>query len=50
MYKSFGKHDSASAMSKDAIFRIYSMTKPLASVAGMALEKGVIQLTDSVST
>jgi CubicO group peptidase (beta-lactamase class C family) len=34
----------------DSIFRIYSMTKPLASVAGMMLvEDGVIQLTDPVS-
>ena len=52
MHESFGKHNpaSSSAMPKDAIFRIYSMTKPLASVAAMALvEDGVIQLTDPVS-
>ena len=37
-------------MTKDAIFRIYSMTKPLASVAAMMLvEEGRIQLTDPVS-
>jgi CubicO group peptidase (beta-lactamase class C family) len=37
-------------MTKDAIFRIYSMTKPLASVAAMMLvEEGSIQLTDPVS-
>ena len=37
-------------MSLDSIFRIYSMTKPLASVAGMMLvEDGVIQLTDPIS-
>jgi len=37
-------------MSKDAIFRIYSMTKPLVSVAAMMLvEDGKIQLTDPVS-
>jgi CubicO group peptidase (beta-lactamase class C family) len=37
-------------MPKDAIFRIYSMTKPLVSVAAMMLvEEGRIQLTDPVS-
>ncbi|MBV9530753.1 MAG: beta-lactamase family protein [Bradyrhizobium sp.] len=37
-------------MTKDAIFRIYSMTKPLASVGAMMLvEEGRIQLTDPVS-
>jgi CubicO group peptidase (beta-lactamase class C family) len=37
-------------MQPDAIFRIYSMTKPLASVAAMMLvEDGVIQLTDPIS-
>jgi CubicO group peptidase (beta-lactamase class C family) len=37
-------------MSKDAIFRIYSMTKPLASVGAMMLvEEGKIQLNDPVS-
>ncbi len=37
-------------MQKDSIFRIYSMTKPLASVAAMTLvEDGTIQLTDPVS-
>lgn len=37
-------------MSADAIFRIYSMTKPLVSIAAMLLaEDGVVQLTDSVS-
>jgi CubicO group peptidase (beta-lactamase class C family) len=36
-------------MSRDTIFRIYSMTKPLASVAAMMLvEEGKIQLTDPV--
>ena len=34
----------------DAIFRIYSMTKPMVSVAAMLLvEDGVLQLTDPVS-
>src|SRR5207244_5064886 len=36
-------------MTEDAIFRIYSMTKPLASVAAMILvEDGRLQLTDPV--
>ncbi len=38
------------AMKTDSIFRIYSMTKPLASTAVMILvEEGKIQLTDPVS-
>jgi CubicO group peptidase (beta-lactamase class C family) len=38
------------AMKQDAIFRIYSMSKPLVSVAAMMLvEDGVLQLTDPVS-
>src|SRR5262245_33393197 len=38
------------AMGVDAVFRIYSMTKPLVSVAAMMLvEDGKIQLTDPVS-
>ena len=37
-------------MKLDSIFRIYSMTKPLASVTAMMLvEDGVIQLTDPIS-
>ena len=37
-------------MTKDAIFRIYSMTKPLASAAAMMLvEEGRMQLTDPVA-
>ena len=37
-------------MTKDAIFRIYSMTKPLSSVAAMMLvEEGRMQLTDPVA-
>ncbi len=43
--KSAGK-----AMALDSIFRIYSMTKPMVSVAAMMLvEDGKIQLTDPVS-
>ncbi len=37
-------------MQKDSIFRIYSMTKPLASLAAMILvEEGKLQLTDPLS-
>jgi CubicO group peptidase (beta-lactamase class C family) len=37
-------------MPKDAVFRIYSMTKPLVSVAAMILvEEGRLQLTDPVA-
>lgn len=50
--QSFGVQDpgSGAPMRPDAIFRIYSMTKPLVSVAAMLLvEDGVIQLADPVS-
>jgi CubicO group peptidase (beta-lactamase class C family) len=52
MYESLGAQDpvAKTPMKKDTIFRIYSMTKPLVSVAAMQLvEDGVIQLTDPVS-
>jgi len=52
MYESFGKQNPATpaGMPKDAIFRIYSMTKPLVSVAAMQLvEDGTLQLTDPIS-
>jgi len=51
-FEAFGARDPASGapMTKDAIFRIYSMTKPLASVGAMILaEEGKIVLTDPVS-
>ncbi len=51
-FEAFGARDPASGapMTKDALFRIYSMTKPLASVAAMVLaEEGKIVLTDPVS-
>ena len=50
--ESFGLQDKAAQkpMQKDAIFRIYSMTKPVVSVAAMMLmEDGKLQLTDPVS-
>ena len=44
-----GMQTASAKMTPDAIFRIYSMTKPLVSVAAMMLvEDGVIQLTDPV--
>ena len=46
----FQNKETATAMSKDAIFRIYSMTKPMVSVAAMILvEDGKLQLNDPVS-
>jgi CubicO group peptidase (beta-lactamase class C family) len=46
----FQNKDAGKALSKDAIFRIYSMTKPLVSVAAMMLiEDGKMQLNDAVS-
>src|SRR5713226_9445018 len=42
--------EAGKPMPKDAIFRIYSMTKPIVSVAAMMLvEYGRMQLTDPVS-
>jgi CubicO group peptidase (beta-lactamase class C family) len=42
--------ETAQRMALDSVFRIYSMTKPLVSVAAMMLvEDGKIQLTDPVS-
>jgi len=47
----FQDKDAAKPMALDSIFRIYSMTKPLASVVAMMLvEEGTIQLADPVST
>jgi len=46
----FQDKSAETPMKLDSIFRIYSMTKPLVSVAAMMLvEDGVIQLTDPVS-
>jgi CubicO group peptidase (beta-lactamase class C family) len=50
-FEAFGKQDPASGapMSKDSIFRIYSMTKPLVSVAAMMLlEEGRLLLNDPI--
>ncbi len=51
-FDSFGQLDPASGkpMTKDAIFRLYSMTKPYVSVAAMMLmEEGRLRVTDPVS-
>jgi CubicO group peptidase (beta-lactamase class C family) len=46
----FQDKDAGKPIAKDSIFRIYSMTKPIVSVAAMMLvEEGKIQLTDPVS-
>jgi CubicO group peptidase (beta-lactamase class C family) len=50
-FESFGQRDAAAGapMSKDAIFRIYSMTKPITSVAAMMLwEEGRFLLSDPI--
>ena len=52
LFESFGRRDAASGapMTKDAIFRIYSMTKPITSVAAMMLwEEGRFLLSDPVA-
>ena len=51
-FESFGRLDPASGapMGTDAIFRIYSMTKPIVSVAVMMLwEEGRLLLSDPIS-
>jgi CubicO group peptidase (beta-lactamase class C family) len=51
-FEAFGKRDPASAapMQSDTIFRIYSMTKPIVSVAAMMLwEEGRFLLSDPIS-
>jgi CubicO group peptidase (beta-lactamase class C family) len=50
-FESFGQRDPAAAapMAKDSIFRIYSMTKPIVSVATMMLwEEGRFLLSDPI--
>src|SRR5580692_3719504 len=51
-FESFGRRDPASGapMSSDSIFRIYSMTKPIVSVAAMMLwEEGRFLLSDPIA-
>src|SRR5262245_22881770 len=46
----FQDKNAGKAMALDSVFRIYSMTKPLVSVAAMMLvEDGKLQLTDPVA-
>src|ERR1700678_4533341 len=50
-FEAFGRRDpvNATPMAKDSIFRIYSMTKPIVSVAAMMLwEEGCFLLNDPV--
>lgn len=52
-FEAFGERDPSTGapMPKDAIFRLYSMTKPFVSVAAMMLvEEGKLTLADPVST
>nr|AST47496.1 lipase/esterase ELP86 [uncultured organism] len=52
LFESLGQQDpgAGSPMTRDAIFRIYSMTKPLVSVAAMMLmEQGKLLLCDPVT-
>lgn len=51
-FVSYGMRDveRRAAISRDTVFRIYSMTKPITSVALMMLyEKGAFQLDDPVA-
>ena len=51
-YKAFGTQDVATGtpMTKDTIFRVYSMTKPITSVGLMMLyEEGLFRLSDPVA-
>ena len=52
LYDALGKLDPASGapMPRDAIFRIYSMTKPITTLTAMMLvEEGRLQLSDPVA-
>jgi CubicO group peptidase (beta-lactamase class C family) len=47
---SFGRRDGRQAMTADAIFRLYSMSKPITSVMAMMLvEDGALRLDDPLS-
>jgi CubicO group peptidase (beta-lactamase class C family) len=52
MFDCFGRQDpqAGGAMREDAIFRIYSMSKPIVSLAAlMLMEDGALQMNDAVS-
>jgi CubicO group peptidase (beta-lactamase class C family) len=49
-FTALGERDAGDAMRTDALFRIYSMTKPVVSLAAMMLvEEGKLLVTDPVS-
>ncbi len=49
-FESFGRRDAGNPMMADAIFRLYSMSKPITSVAAMMLvEDGALKLSDPLS-
>jgi CubicO group peptidase (beta-lactamase class C family) len=52
LFEALGRQDpqAGTAMKEDAIFRVYSMTKPIVSLAALMLaEEGRLQLADPVS-
>ena len=49
-FSCFGTQDTKVPTTRDTIYRIYSMTKPITTVAAMMLyEEGLFQLDDPVS-
>jgi CubicO group peptidase (beta-lactamase class C family) len=49
-FEAFGRRDAGNPMPPDAIFRLYSMSKPIVSVAAMMLvEDGALTLSDPLS-
>jgi CubicO group peptidase (beta-lactamase class C family) len=49
-FESFGRRDAGNPMQPDTIFRLYSMSKPITSVAAMMLvEDGALRLGDNLS-
>jgi CubicO group peptidase (beta-lactamase class C family) len=49
-FEAFGRRDAGNPMPPDAIFRLYSMSKPIVSVAAMMLvEDGALTLADPLS-
>lgn len=49
-FETFGRRDAGNPMLADAIFRLYSMSKPITSVAAMMLvEDGALRLSDPLS-
>jgi CubicO group peptidase (beta-lactamase class C family) len=49
-FETFGRRDDSHPMTPDSIFRLYSMSKPITSVAAMMLvEDGALKLDDPVA-